>query len=97
MDEVIKMLENTNFNYNVVKKDDNEYNAGVNILTSQLAKGLEFDAVIINDASKEKYNSKEDMNLLYVSTTRALHELIVLYNGELCDCLEKHKVKTRTR
>ena len=49
------------------------------------AKGLEFDAVIINDASENIYASSInlDMKLLYVAITRALHELDIVYSGEL--------------
>ena len=69
-----------------IKANDLEYNGGVFVLTSALSKGLEFDAVIINDASSNVYdeNSIDDMHLLYVAGTRALHELVVLYDKELC-------------
>lgn len=62
-------------------------------ISNQLAKGLEFDAVIINDASEDVYSSDSslDMKLLYVAVTRALHELDVLYSGELTEPLKKHK------
>ena len=51
-----------------------------------MAKGLEFDAVIINDASSNTYDitNKTDMHLLYVACTRALHKLEILYDRELC-------------
>ena len=56
------------------------------MLTSALANGLEFDAVIINDASSNTYdiNDNVDMHLLYVACTRALHKLEILYDKELC-------------
>ena len=62
-------------------------------ISNQLAKGLEFDAGIINDASEDVYSSDSslDMKLLYVAVTRALHELDVLYSGELTEPLKKHK------
>jgi len=56
-------------------KSDN-YVGGVVSLTSSLSKGLEFDAVIIYKGLFESTDSI-DMKLLYVSMTRALHELIV--------------------
>lgn len=54
------------------------------ILPIELAKGLEFDAVIILNASDKAY-PKEDSyaKLLYVAATRALHELTVFYTGQL--------------
>ncbi len=68
-------------------------------ISNQLAKGLEFDAVIVNGASEEIYssNSSLDMKLLYVAITRALHELDIIYSGEITKPLQKflttkHKV-----
>lgn len=57
----------------------------VNIITAPLSKGLEFKAVIVGDA--EVYNGEQDGNLLYVQCTRALDELIILYNYTLPDVL----------
>ena len=73
-----------------------KYDGGINIGTPTSVKGLEFDTVIINDASEKKYNSnsKEDMHLLYVAVTRALHDLVILYSDELCDAL---KVNTKEK
>lgn len=102
MDEVSKLLDKNNIDYNYINSQDATYNGGICLLTSFLAKGLEFDKVIIDDASVLKYdeNSKLDMHLLYVSCTRALHELKVLYNGKLCpvlnECLIQKKEDTKT-
>ena len=54
-------------------------------ISNQLAKGLEFDAVIINNVCEDVYSSKNnlDMKLLYVAITRALHELDIIYSGKL--------------
>ena len=56
-----------------------------------LSKGLEFDAVIINDASEKIYDSSSslDMKMLYVALTRALHEMDVVYSDEITKPLEK--------
>lgn len=68
-------------------------------ISNQLAKGLEFDAVIINDANENIYpsNSSLDMKLLYVAITRALHELDIIYTGKLTkplnDAFEKSNLK----
>jgi DNA helicase-2/ATP-dependent DNA helicase PcrA len=48
---------------------------GIFIIPVYLAKGLEFDAVLICDADKENYRRPEDKKLLYVASTRALHYL----------------------
>ena len=94
---VYKNLKNQGININHITAKENEYNGGIFVLTSALSKGLEFDAVMINDASSCVYsqNSKTDMHLLYVACTRALHELDILYNNELCQVFdnEKNKIK----
>lgn len=69
---------------NLFSEDNVELSGKVTVLPIEYAKGLEFDAVIIADASKESY-PKEDgyAKLLYVAATRALHELKLYYIGEL--------------
>lgn len=61
-------------------------------ISNQLAKGLEFDAVIINNASEDVYSStsKLDMKLLYVAVTRALHELDITYIDELSKPIDSY-------
>lgn len=65
--------------------NDTEYNGGICIITSYLAKGLEFDGVIISNSGEEEYNSNKiiDMKLLYVAMTRPLHELTILYKNNI--------------
>ena len=60
--------------------EDTEFSNGVYVIPIEYSKGLEFDAVIVYDASAESY-PKEDgyAKLLYVAATRALHELKVFY------------------
>ena len=53
--------------------------------TAYLAKGLEFDCVILPGADKENYKSEIDRRMLYIGVTRALHKLTLLYTGELTD------------
>jgi len=65
-------------------EEDPSFEKGVLILPLELTKGLEFDAVLIYDASQENYPATDgQVKRLYVAATRALHELTVLYSGEL--------------
>ena len=58
------------------------------VLPVQYTKGLEFDAVLLFNPSKEAYPSDDaNVKLLYVATTRALHELTVLYSEEMSELL----------
>jgi DNA helicase-2/ATP-dependent DNA helicase PcrA len=72
----------------LISAKEEEYSGGVVVLSSYLAKGLEFDAVLIADANRENYREEElDVKLLYVAMTRALHQLTIYYYGELTTLL----------
>lgn len=67
-----------------------EFREGVMVLSLEYTKGLEFDAVLIFDASKENYPEEDGyVKRLYVAATRALHELTVLYQGSLTNLIAK--------
>lgn len=76
--------------------EDTDFSKGVYIIPIEYSKGLEFDAVIIFDASDTAY-PKEDgyARLLYVAATRALHELKVFYlnglTGLIADPIPKER------
>ncbi|MFN3396936.1 MAG: HelD family protein [Sulfurimicrobium sp.] len=55
---------------------------GVVLCSAHLAKGLEFDEVIVPLATAENYVSALDRNLLYVACTRAMHRLTLTCTGE---------------
>ena len=61
---------------------------GTLILPVYLAKGLEFDAVIVYQANYKSYNSEFDKKLLYIACTRALHRLSLFYTGRLTKFLK---------
>ena len=57
---------------------------GIMVLPVEYTKGLEFDAVLIMDPTREDYPVDDGhAKLLYVAATRALHELCVLHTGNL--------------
>lgn len=61
-----------------------EIGEGVMVLPLKYTKGLEFDAVLIFNASEKDYPVEDGyVKQLYVAATRALHELTVLYRGKL--------------
>lgn len=85
-----KKLKENNIESEIIYKDQEKYEGGICLLTSYLSKGLEFDVVIIADAQDDiyKYNNKLDMKLLYVSMTRALHKLELVYDTNICRYLK---------
>lgn len=48
------------------------------IMPTYMAKGLEFDVVVIPNYNKNNYKTMLDYNMLYISATRALHKLYML-------------------
>ncbi|TYP77547.1 HelD family protein [Paenibacillus methanolicus] len=64
----------------VVRSKQEAYGGGLTVVPVYLAKGLEFDAVIIADADAASYGS-DDAKLLYVGCTRALHKLTLFHSG----------------
>lgn len=60
------------------------FEKGIVTLPVYLAKGIEFDAVIIPDASHNHYNQKSDRTLFYTACTRAMHNLRLIYSDEPC-------------
>lgn len=58
------------------------FGQGVIITSSHMAKGLEFDQVIIPDADSRNYQNEVDRGLLYIACTRAMHRLNLTYVKE---------------
>ena len=63
---------------------------GLVVVPSFQSKGLEFDCVIIPDASEKNYNSEFEYQNLYISASRSLHHLYVLYNEEPCKPIKEY-------
>jgi hypothetical protein len=54
------------------------YHSGINVTTVEQVKGLEFDYVIVPDASPTNYpNQPSSRRALYVAVTRARHQLVL--------------------
>ncbi len=71
--EICKQL-NGKVDY-VLMKEPEDYKNKVLVATCATAKGIEFDAVIVPNADEENYKNNLDKNILYISSTRALHKL----------------------
>lgn len=67
---------------NLITSENNRLTSGISILPSYLAKGLEFDGVILYDVSSENFDSEGHRKLFYTMCTRALHKLSMVYTGE---------------
>jgi DNA helicase II / ATP-dependent DNA helicase PcrA len=66
----------------LVKSGTTEYEQGVVVIPAYLAKGIEFDAVIIYNASAKVYGDESLRRLFYTACTRAMHYLQLYSVGE---------------
>lgn len=73
----------------LISQDSTRFTNGVSITSVRMAKGLEFDEVIVPDADNRNYDSDYDRNLLYIACTRAMHKLTLFYTGSPSPFLPK--------
>ncbi|WP_311773249.1 RNA polymerase recycling motor HelD [Listeria booriae] len=70
------------FDVQLATEHSYSYDSGIIVLPAYLAKGIEFDAVIIPDASAHNYEKSFEQNLFYTACTRAMHELVLFAVGD---------------
>ena len=70
-------------NVNMLNYNGKDIKRGIVIGCIFLTKGLEFEKVIVMDASENNYCSKIDTNYLYIACSRAMHELSLYSVGNL--------------
>ncbi|MDF2669150.1 MAG: hypothetical protein K0R67_1456 [Paenibacillus sp.] len=67
----------------LITKYTQTFRRGIVVIPSYLAKGLEFDGIVVYDASKDEYSLERERRLFYTVCTRALHHLVLLSTGQL--------------
>jgi DNA helicase II / ATP-dependent DNA helicase PcrA len=93
VEETVKVQELLS-KYITIQKLDEEMEEmtfinGVMVLPIHMTKGLEFDAVLLWNPDEIRYEASDAAaKLLYVAITRALHELNVIYQGNLSELLK---------
>ncbi|SFM14770.1 DNA helicase-2 / ATP-dependent DNA helicase PcrA [Paenibacillus sp. 1_12] len=66
----------------LITKQTPSFEKGVLVIPSYLAKGVEFDAVIIYNGSRERYSRENERKLFYTACTRAMHLLYIYSLGQ---------------
>ncbi|QNI03878.1 ATP-binding domain-containing protein [Halomonas sp. SH5A2] len=66
----------------LLSEQSSAFGQGIIVCTAHMAKGLEFDRVIVPDVSEKNYATDMERNLLYVACTRAMHRLMLTYTGK---------------
>ncbi|EOP53497.1 HelD family protein [Bacillus nitratireducens] len=88
--DIYEKLTNAGLTVNFIEADQSKYEGGISVVPVYLAKGLEFDAVLLIDVDEEHYkNTKHDAKLLYVGCTRSLHDLWIFYSGEVSPLIKR--------
>jgi DNA helicase II / ATP-dependent DNA helicase PcrA len=88
--KVKKLLDKRgNIKAKLLSSEDINYTGGIVIVPSYMAKGLEFDAVIVTSLEEDYMEKELDLKLLYVAMTRALHSLDVLSCGKTMTLLDR--------
>ncbi|HEY4623703.1 MAG TPA: 3'-5' exonuclease, partial [Solibacillus sp.] len=75
---IVKQLEKAEFPAQILDENSAINQQKLLVVPSHLAKGLEFDAVIIASFEAPYYDNPIDRKLLYVALTRAMHELYIV-------------------
>ncbi|MGI6642619.1 MAG: UvrD-helicase domain-containing protein [Bacillota bacterium] len=66
----------------LVRVKDSKFVRGVVVIPSYLARGIEFEAVLVSGADREHYAHPDDRKLLHMVCTRALHRLFLFCSGD---------------
>lgn len=75
------------FKINLLNAISVSFGSGIVITTAHLAKGLEFDNVIVPYITEKNYSTEPDRQMLYVACTRAMHQLNLTYSKKLTSFL----------
>ena len=59
----------------LINHNTKQFKKGILLLPAYMAKGIEFDAVLIYNASAANYSRENERNYFYTACTRAMHEL----------------------
>lgn len=84
--ELAKRLAENGIKSTVIATENQRLAAGLVIIPAYLAKGLEFDSVIVWQATKENYPISE-RQLLYTVCSRAMHRLLLVSSCEMTPLL----------
>ena len=78
-----RQLRQRHLRTHLIQTENQQLVSGIIIVPAYLAKGLEFDAVVMLDASPANYRDPNDRQLAYTVCTRAMHRLNVLSIGKV--------------
>ena len=84
--ELVQKLQIYANDISLLSNQSSAYVKGISITSAHMAKGLEFDEVIIPQTDDKNYHSNIDKSMLYVAVTRAMHKLTLTYSVSSPSC-----------
>lgn len=72
------------------------YEQGLVVIPAYLAKGIEFDAVLLFNVSERVYSREAERKLFYTACTRAMHELHLFSLGKETNLMQSVQPETYT-
>src|SRR5699024_11921165 len=81
--QLAQLLEQSYQDVQLIDVETHTFKEGIHVIPVYLAKGIEFDGVIVYDASAHQYLNELERHLLYTACTRAMHDLTVIGIGGL--------------
>lgn len=78
--EMTDMLKSYANDISFLSSQSSAFVQGIVITSAHMAKGLEFDEVIIPQTDERNYRSEIDKSMLYVAVTRAMHRLTLTFH-----------------
>ncbi|WP_187774839.1 HelD family protein [Pedobacter sp. BS3] len=82
-------LDDKQINAQYLSSESTRFTDGVIVTSAQLAKGLEFDVVIVPFVNNANYKNDIDRSMLYIACTRAMQELILTHSNEVSDFIKE--------
>ena len=88
-EKLTEKLKNKGAQVTLIKTENQRLVPGTIVVPSFLAKGLEFDAIIMWNASRENYHDENERQLVYTICSRAMHRLDIFAVKELTPLMDR--------
>ncbi len=79
---------NNQIDIQLINHNTKQFKKGILLLPTYMAKGIEFDAVLIYNASATNYSRESERKYFYTACTRAMHELHIYSINKLTHFLQ---------
>lgn len=80
--QIANLLQKAGIHNTLIQTENQRLVDGIIVVPSYLAKGLEFDAVIVWNANDQQYAGDDEQQLLYTICSRAMHSLTIVSIGQ---------------